>query len=177
MPRASFSTISIAVVSLSTLGELAFAAQDRYTVKVPDGLSFSEFKGYEDWRYVAVSQVKDGMKVIAANPVMTNAYRAGLPASGRTFPEGSKIVKIEWSQKEYTVSPYFVTVPDTLKSVSFIVKDSKRFPKNHGWAYAQFNYDPATNSFTPSVTGTECGYTCHTTVAERGYIFTDYPKR
>jgi hypothetical protein len=95
------------------------AAQNKYTVKVPDGLAFSDFKGYEDWRYVAVSQVKDGMKVIAANPTMMAAYRSGLPASGKTFPDGSKVVKIQRSQKQNTVSPYFVMVPDALMSVSF----------------------------------------------------------
>ena len=38
-------------------------------------------------------------------------------------------------------------VPDTLMSVSFIKKDSKRFPNTRGWAYAQFVYDPATATF------------------------------
>jgi len=177
MPRPSLSTISIGAVCLSILGGIAFAAQDKYALKVPDGLAFSDIKGYEDWRYVAVSQVKDGIKVIAANPVMTSAYRSGLPAEGKTFPDGSKIVKIEWSQKQNTVSPYFVMVPDNLMSVSFIEKDLKRFPKTHGWAYAQFDYDPATKAFKPSVTGSECGYACHTNVAAQDYIFTGYPPR
>jgi hypothetical protein len=173
----SFSKVSIAAVSLFVLGGIALAAQDRYTLEVPDGLAFADFRGYENWQYVAVSQVKDGIKVIAANPVMMNAYRSGLPASGKIFPEGSKIVKIEWSQKQNTVSPYFVMVPDTLMSVSFIEKDSKRFPNTHGWAYAQFVYDRPTDTFKPSVTGAECGYSCHTTVAARDYIYTAYPKR
>jgi hypothetical protein len=168
---------SFGAVCLAVLGGVTFAAQDRYTLKVPDGLAFSDFKGYEDWRYVAVSQVKDGIKIIAANPVMMNAYRSGLPANGKTFPEGSKIVKIQWSQKQSTVSPYFVMVPDALMSVSFIEKDSKRFPNTHGWAYAQFSYDPATSTFKPSVTGSECGYACHTAMAAQDYIFTLYPKR
>jgi hypothetical protein len=177
VPRPSIPTISIGAVFLAILGGIALAAQDRYTVKVPDGLAFSDFKGYEDWRNVAVSQVKDGIKIIAANPAMISAYRSGLPASGKTFPDGSKIVKIEWSQKQSTVSPYFVMVPDALKSVSFIEKDSKRFPKTHGWAYAQFVYDAATETFKPSGTGAECGYACHTTVAAQDYIFTAYPGR
>jgi Cytochrome P460 len=177
MPRMSFSKVSIAAISLVILGGIALAAQDRYTLKVPDGLAFADFRGYENWQYVAVSQVKDGIKVIAANPVMMNAYRSGLPASGKTFPEGSKIVKIEWSQKQNTVSPYFVMVPDTLMSVSFIEKDSKRFPNTHGWAYAQFVYDRVTDTFKPSVTGAECGYACHTKVAAQDYIYTAYPKR
>lgn len=177
MPKASFLTISTAAVALAILGGIALAAQDRYTVKVPDGLAFSDFRGYEDWRNVAVSQTKDGIKIIAANPAMTGAYRSGLPAGGKTFPDGSRIVKIEWSQKQNTVSPYFVMVPDTLKSISFIEKDSKRFPNTHGWAFAQFVYEPATKTFKPTGTGAECGYACHTTVAAQDYIFTAYPNR
>ena len=106
-----------------------------------------------------------------------NAYKAGLPANGKIFPEGSKVVKIEWAQKQNPVSPYFVTVPGELMSVSFIEKDSARFPKTHGWAYAQFLYDPASRTLKPSGTGAACGYTCHTAVASKDYIFTDYPKR
>ena len=158
-------------------GGIALAAQDRSTLKVPGGLSFSEFKGYETWQTVSVSQVKDGIKVISANAPMIAAYRSGLPAVGKTFPDGSKVVKIEWSQRQDTTSPYFVMVPDKLMSVSFIEKDLKRFPKTHGWAYAQFLYDPATHDLKPNGTGAECGYACHTGVAAKDYIFTAYPPR
>ena len=167
----------VTAVVFTVLGGLALAAQDRSTLKVPGGLSFSEFKGYEAWQVVAPSQVKDGLKVIAANDVMIKAFKSGLPAKGKAFPEGSRIVKIQWAQKENPASPYFVMVPDALKSVSFIVKDSKRFPKTHGWAYAQFLYDPATRALKPSGTGAECGYACHTSVAAQDYIFTAYPPR
>lgn len=177
MPRPYLAAIFVGAVILSALGREVISAQDRYSLKVPDGLAFSDFKGYEDWRDVAVSQVKDGIKLIAANAVMMKAYRSGLPADGKTFPDGSKIVKIEWSQRQNTVSPYFVMVPETLKSISLIEKDTKRFPNTHGWAYAQFEYDPASKIFKPSVTGSECGYACHTKVAAQDYIFTAYPTR
>jgi hypothetical protein len=125
--------------------------------------------------------VRDGpesaIKVIAANPTMMDAYRDGVPGNGKHFPEGSKIVKIEWTSKRNPESPYFVMVPDTLRSVSFIEKDTKRFPDTHGWAYAQFRYEGGTDSFEPNVNGAECGYACHTTVAAKDYIFTAYPKR
>ena len=103
---------------------------------------------------------------------MIRAYKEGIPDNGKPFPEGSKIVKIEWIK-----SPYFVEVPDTLKSLSFIEKDSKRFPNTHGWAYAQFDDDAASKTFKPSVTGSECGYTCHTILKTKDYIFTGYPLR
>ena len=159
------------------LGGIAVAAQDRSTLKIPaGGLSFSEFKGYETWQVVAPSKVNDGIKIISANDVMIKAYRAGLPAKGKTFPEGSKVVKIEWAPKTYT-TPYDVEAPGELMSVSFIVKDSKRFPKTHGWAYAQFLYDPKTRALKPGAPGAECGYACHTQVAANDYIFTAYPPR
>jgi hypothetical protein len=124
-----------------------------------------------------LSQTESSIKVIVANPTMMAAYRDGLPADGKLFPDGSKVAKIEWTFKRNTVSPYFVNVPDTLKSVSFIEKAVRRFPNSHGWAYAQFDYDTASDTFKPSVTGGECGYACHMTVAAQDYIFTAYPKR
>jgi hypothetical protein len=169
--------IVIIAVLLAVLGGMALAAQDRFTLKVPEGLAFSEFRGYETWQDVAVSQTENGLKVIAGNAAMINAYKKGIPGNGKPFPDGSKIVKIEWSQKKNAESPYFVMVPDTLKSVSFIEKDSKRFPNTSGWAYAQFLYDAASDTFKPSGSGASCGYACHTAVAAKDYIFTSYPQR
>jgi hypothetical protein len=173
--------MAIVVASLAAAGGIALAAQDRSTLKVPNGLAFSEFKGYENWQYVAVSQTETSVKVIAANPVMIKAYRSGIPDNGKKFPEGSKIVKIEWLAKKSTESPYAVMVPDTLKTLAFIEKDSKRFPDTHGWAYAVFLNDPATDTLTPDGrppgTGATCGYSCHSAVAAKDYIFTAYPRR
>src|SRR5689334_8794765 len=144
--RSIKATMAVAVLPV-VLGGIALAAQDRFTVAVPDGLSFSEFQGYETWQYVAVSATDSGIKVIAANPVMIDAYREGVPGNGRPFPEGSRIVKIEWAQQRNTESPYSVTVPGVLRSVSFIEKDSRRFPDTGGWAYAQFAYEAASDAF------------------------------
>ena len=55
-------------------------------MKVPDGLALSEFRGYEDWQTVAVSQTAAGMNVILANPVMIDAHWAGVPGNGKPFP-------------------------------------------------------------------------------------------
>jgi Cytochrome P460 len=173
-------TFLILATSLSILGGIAWAQQDRYTLKVPDGLAFSEFRGYDTWQDVAPSATEGSVKSILANPTMINAYKEGVPANGKSFPDGSKIVKIEWAKKKNPLSPYFVEVPDTLKSLAFIEKDSKRFPNTHGWAYAKWDYDPASGTFTPdplSASGHTCGYTCHTAVKATDYIFTAYPKR
>src|SRR3979411_2718261 len=157
---------------LAVLGSMTFAAEDRFTVKVPNGLAFSEFRGYETWQNVAVSQTENGLKVIAANNAMIDAYRQGVSDNGKPFPEGSMIVKIEWSAKKSAESPYFVMVPDTLKSVSFIEKDTKRFKDSGGWGYAPFQYDAAADTFAPFGTDAACGYACHTAVKAKDYIFT-----
>jgi hypothetical protein len=179
--RQTLPAAAIVAAMLAVSGSTARAAQDRYTLKAPNGVSFAEFKGYETWQDVAVSQVPDGIKVIAANKAMIGAYRNGVPGNGRAFPEGSMVVKIEWSQKKNPESPYRVTIPDKLMSVSFIEKDSKRFPQTSGWGYAQFLYDPASGAFKPYGTDASFGkqvcYACHTAVKAKDYIFTAYPKR
>jgi hypothetical protein len=177
MGRTPFSAILVVVMLLAVLGSITLAAQDRFTLQVPNGLAFSEFRGYENWQDVSVSQTENALKVIAANDAMIDAYRQGVPGNGKPFPEGSKIVKLEWSSKKNPESPYFVMVPDTLKSVSFIEKDTKRFPDTTGWAYAQFLYDAASDTFKPNGNDAKCGYACHTTVAAKDYIFTAYPQR
>ena len=162
---------------LAALGGMALAVQDKYTVQVPNGLAFSEFRGYEDWQTVAVSQTDDLIEVILANPAMIDAYRAGVPGNGQHFPDGSKIAKIHWNAKKSAEAPAPTTVPDTLHDVDFIERNSKRFPDTGGWGYAQFNYDAASDTFTPDGSDAKCGYACHTIVAAKDYIFTVYPKR
>jgi hypothetical protein len=165
------------VVSLSVVGGFVLAAQDKYTLQVPDGLAFSEFRGYENWQAVAVSHAGDEIAVILANPVMIDAYRAGVPGNGKQFPDGSKIAKIHWNAKQSEEAPAPTTVPGTLHDVDFIERDSKRFPDTGGWGYAQFNYDAASAAFTPDGTGSDCGHACHTIVAAKDYTFTAYPAR
>ena len=165
-------------IGLTVLSAQAFSTQDKYTLRVPDGLAFSDFRGYEDWKVVAVSQTEDLLKVMVANPTMIDAYRAGVPGNGKSFPDGSKIAKIEWKPKKNTESPFFVRVPDTLQDVFLIEKDTKKFPGTKGWAYAVFDYDPASDMFKPDKTGVvNCGFACHTRVAAKDYIFTAYGKR
>jgi Cytochrome P460 len=172
-------TIALALIgaaSLTVFGGIAIAQQDRYTLKLGK-LAFSDFRGYENWRVVAVSQTDAQLKVIVANDVMLDAYRQGLPADGKLFPEGSKIVKIEWGRKKSTQAPYAVEVPDEVQAVATIEKDSKRFPDTHGWAYGNFNYTAASKTFAPQGTDAKCGYACHTKVASQDYIYTAYPFR
>jgi Cytochrome P460 len=171
----------IAAVVLAVLGGMALAAQDKYTVQVPNGLAFSEFRGYEDWQVVAVSQPEEKLNVIVANPAMIDAYRAGVPGNGEPFPDGAKMAKIAWKPKQSAEAPFPVSVPDTLMGIGFMVKDSGRFPDSGGWGYAQFDYDPASDTFTPNTSQQEsdakCGFACHTIAEAKDYVFTAYGKR
>jgi hypothetical protein len=169
--------VTIATV-LAVAGGMAWSAQDKYSLRLPKGLAFSEFRGYENWQVVSVSQTAELLKVEVANPTMIDAYRAGIPGNGKPFPDGSKIAKIEWRPKKMAESPFLVNVPDTLQDVFLIEKDSKRFPETKGWAYAVFDYQPTSDTFTADPTGTvNCGFACHTIVKDKDYIFHSYQKR
>lgn len=109
---------------------------------------------------------------------MIKAFKEGIPGNGKPFPEGSKIVKIGWIKTKNPCPLSSVEIPDYLKNVDLIEKDSRRFPQTNGWAYAQFAYDPASQAFKPSelsATGHECGYACHTITKKTDYIFTKFP--
>jgi hypothetical protein len=176
MRSKNFHTIVIVMASLTVLASIPLAAQqkaaqDRYTVKALNGVSFSEFKGYDEWQDVAVSRTDTTVKAILGNPAMIKAYKSGIPGNGKPFPDGVKIVKIMWAKKTNPLSPYAVEIPDTLAVLAFIAKDSKRFPDTSGWGYAQFNYDAK------SFGKTYCYDMCHSKVKATDYIFTAYPIR
>jgi len=171
-------TLTIVAIAgvFAALGGTAFSAQDRYTLQVPNGLAFSEFRGYEKWQVVGVSQSGDLIEVIVANPLMIDAYQAGVPGNGKPFPNGSKMAKIHWNAKKSAEAPVPTLVPDSLHDVDFMVRDSKRFPEG-AWGYAQFDYDGASDTFKPLGSGANCGTACHTIVKAKDYVFTTYPKR
>ena len=51
----SWVMVMIALVLAIFVGR-AISAQDKYTVKVPGGLAFSEFRGYEGWQAISISR-------------------------------------------------------------------------------------------------------------------------
>src|SRR5262245_13130964 len=126
------------------------------------------------WEVVSVSQTDELLNVILANSAMIGAYRAGIPGNGSPFPDGAKMAKIQWRPNNSAEAPVPTKVPDTLKDAAFMAKDGKRFSDSGGWAYAMFNYDPASDRFTPEGAGTKCGAACHTIVKAKDYIFTAY---
>ena len=187
IPAVVIVVVSLAVSVLAILGGGVISAQDagqaKYTVRVPNGLAFSEFKGYESWQTVSISQ-SERLAVILANPVMIKAYESGIPGNGKPFPDGAKMAKVHWNPKKLETFPT-ATVPGSLHDVDFMVKDSKRFADSGGWGYAVFDYNAAADTFTPgTMAGTppqgndaKCGFACHTRAKARDYVFTEYGKR
>ena len=180
--------VSLAVSVLAGLSVRAVIAQDtgsaKWSVRVPNGLAFSEFKGYEGWQTVAISHNEKLSAVILANPEMIKAYQSGIPANGKPFPDGSKMAKIHWNPKKNEAFPN-TTVPGSLHDVDFMVKDSKRFADSGGWGWGAFKYNAATDTFMPATQNdtppqgndAKCGLACHTIVKTRDYVFTEYGKR
>jgi hypothetical protein len=162
----------------------ASSTQDKYKVKVPGGLGFAEFKGYESWETVSVSYNGRLIAVTVGNPVMINAYKAGFPANGKAIPDGAKMAKIHWTPKS---NAFFsdAMVPGIQHDVDFMVKDSKRFADGNGWGYAYFIYDAASDAFRPATSGdmppqnndAKCGVGCHTIAKATDYVFTEYGHR
>ncbi len=170
--------------SLIALAGLVLAAQDKYSVKVPGGLAFSEFRGYESWQTVSISRNDKAIAVILGNPAMINAYQAGFPGNGMPVPDGAKMAKIHWSPKANELFPS-AAVAGQLQNVDFMVKDSKRFADSGGWGYAVFEYDAASDAFKPGTSASippqgndaKCGAACHTRAKATDYVFTRYGKR
>ena len=176
LPMMATATAVTAGILVGLLGGKAISAQNNDTVKVPDGLALSEFKGYEKWQVIGASQGGAIIDVIVGNPEMIAAFQSGLPAEGKKIPDGAKMVKIHWNAiKQQDGFP--ALVPGTLHDVDTMVKDSKRFAATGGWGYGQFNYDTATDTFSPLGTGPGCGFACHTKAANVDYVFTRFPKR
>src|SRR6476659_1447729 len=160
MKRNSKLTIAITTAGLVVVGGAAVYAQDKYSLNSPSGIAFSDFRGYEDWAVVSSARTDEVLKVIVANPTMIEAYKAGIPGNGQPFPDGSRIVKLQWKQKKSTEAPFPVEVPDVFKQAFVMEKDSKRFPKSGGWGYAVFNYEAASDKFTNDPAPSDCGNVC-----------------
>ena len=185
MKKSSLISLSISASIAILATGAAISAQDKYTLQVPNGLAFSEFRGYEEWPVIAISENEGLIAVIVGNPAMIDAYKEGVPGNGKPFPDGAKMAKIHWTPKKQEAYPGQPSVPGTQHDVDFMVKDSKRFADSGGWGYGVFDYDAGSNTFTPGTLAdhppqahdAKCGFACHTIVKTRDYVFTDYGHR
>jgi mono/diheme cytochrome c family protein len=182
LPRISAASASTAVPSQP---QTAIPTRDKYALKIPNGLAFSEFRGYEGWPVIAVSHNGDTVAAILGNPVMIDAYKAGIPGNGKPFPDGAKMVKVHWNAKVDAGQPGAPTVPGTQHDVDLMLKDSNRFADSGGWGYGAFEYDAVSHTFTPATlkdkppqgNDAKCGFACHTAVKSKDYVFTAYGPR
>ena len=185
MKRATFSAILIIAAGAAALGGSAISAQDKYALQVPGGLAFADFKGFEDWSVISISENGGKFAVIMGNPMMIDAFKEGVPDNGKPFPDGARMAKVHWIPKKQEAYPGQPMVPGTLHDVDFMVKDSKRFADSGGWGYAEFEYDAASNTFRPGnlddkppqANDAKCGYACHTVAKSRDYVFTEHGRR
>jgi hypothetical protein len=174
----------IAGVCLCATSLAITAGEDKYTVAVPNGLAFSDFRGYEDWQLISVSQNNGMMAAIYGNPVIIEAYRSGIPENNQPFPDGSRMAKVHWNPKPNAFFPT-ASVAGTQHDVDFMVKDSKKYADGGGWGYAMFKYNAETDTFTPGTMNdtppqgndAKCGVACHSVAQSRDYVFTEYAKR
>ena len=175
--------ISFSIAAL--VAGVAISAQDKYTVRVPNGLAFSEFRGYEDWAVISISQNAKAIAVITGNPAMIDAFREGVPDNGKPFPDGARMAKVHWIPKRQEAYPGQPIVSGAQHDVDFMVKDSKRFADSGGWGWAAFVYDATSSTFRPAGTSdrppqendAKCGLACHTAVQNRDYVFSEYARR
>jgi len=179
----------IAVIGAISLAGLATGAvmstRSKYNLKVPNGLEFSEFRGYEGWQLISVSHKGARYAAILGNPAMIAAYISGAPGNGKPFPDGARMAKLHWDPKTQTREPGQPLVPATLHDVDFMAKDSRRFADSGGWGYAEFEYDSASGTFRagtttdnpPQAHDAKCGFACHTLAKGRDYVFSEYAKR
>jgi hypothetical protein len=185
MKKAMLIAVTASVSALAAFAGLAMTAQDKYTLKVPNGLAFSEFRGYESWPVIAISENGGVIAAILGNPVMIDAFKAGIPTNGKPFPDGAKMAKVHWTPKKNEIAPGQPTVPGTQHDVDLMAKDSKRFADSGGWGYAVFDYTTGTDTFAPGTAADQppqandakCGFACHTVVKNRDYVFTEYAHR
>src|SRR5580658_51814 len=182
LPHVNAASASTAVPSPA---QAVTSTQDKYTLKIPNGLAFSEFRGYESWQVISISHNGGAVAAILGNPVMINAYKAGIPGNGKPFPDGAKMAKVHWTAKVDAGEPGAPTVPGPQHDVDLMVKDSKRFADSGGWGYGVFEYEPASGTFRlgnlsdkpPQGNDAKCGFVCHTLVKTKDYVFTEYGHR
>ena len=190
MKRRSIMTVIVAAASVFAASAV-LAGQDRFGLKSPNGIEFSEFKGYESWQMIAVSEADDGsgcgsskdgcIKGILGNPALVKAYADGVPANGKPFPDGVAFAKVEWMKARNDNSPYGVTVPGALMEVAFMLKDAKRFPDTNGWGYATLKHDPTSDTWRAHGKDASFAKTCHqchvSGAKERDFVYTNYAQR
>jgi Cytochrome P460 len=153
------------LITLLSINAAVFAAPTNPKAKpAPNGLTIP--KGYEKWKYLAVSHRSDNnsLRVILGN---WRAHRATYSQGKWNWPEGTILAKLVWRDSTHPQWPDAI-VPGELQHIEFMVKDDQKFASTGGWGFARWvgmELKPYQND------GSEC-YSCHTKVRESDYVFT-----
>ena len=129
--------------------------------------------GFRDWRLISVAHEEGNLHSFAAvlgNDVAIKAYREGkLP-----FPDGTIIASLHYghvpseeNNKVFGRSQSFVAGAPT--NIQFMIKDSKKYAKTGGWAFAHFkDGKPGDEAFMKTC------FPCHNQAKARDVVFTSY---
>src|SRR5262249_52152278 len=124
MRQKSILTIVLAPLVLAVVAALSLAAaQDKYTVEVPGGLAFSEFKGYEAWQAISISPNERVLATTLGNPAMIGLPGRVFPATARPSPTGPRRLRSIWTPRK---NSSFRMQRCRARNVDFMVRDSKR---------------------------------------------------
>jgi hypothetical protein len=131
-----------------------------YGVAVPDG--------YRQWEMIAPSEEAGSLnelRVILGNPTAVKAIQKAT----QPFPDGTILAKLAWKRTQSTRFAT-ATIPGAATSVSFMVKDSKKYAATGGWGFGQF-----VNGQPVSLAKHQACFACHQALAkDQDFVFTRF---
>ena len=146
-------------------GQTDSEAAPSYGVKIPPG--------YRDWKLISVAHEEGNFNSFAdvlGNNVAIKAYREGK----LTFPDGSIVAALHFSHvpseennKVFGRSQSFVAGAPT--NIQFMIKDSKKYARTGGWAFAHF----IDGKIGDEALMNTC-FPCHNQAKARDLVFTRY---
>ena len=166
--------LTFLLTALATLGGVvAFRApaSGQTDAEAAPSYGFKIPSGYRDWRLISVAHEEGNLHSFAAvlgNDVAIKACREGkLP-----FPDGTIIASLHYSHvsseennKVFGQSQSFV--PGAPTNIQFMIKDSKKYAKTGGWAFAHFkDGKPGDEAFMSTC------FPCHNQAKTRDLVFT-----
>ena len=156
----------------------AISAQDKYTVQVPEGLAFAEFRGFEDWHD---RRGQPGRQQDRGDPRQSRDDRS-LPR--RRARQRQAVPRWRQDGKDPLDGD-----PDEGSAGPDHGAGRAARHRLHGARQQAISRTPArgdtrsstttpiSETFKPLGTGSACGYACHTRVKAKDYVFTSYGQR
>src|ERR1700731_3586369 len=137
-----FTFFLVAVATMAGLIALIAAAPGHASGESAPAFVTEIPHGYRDWRWISSAHEAGNLNSLGAvlgNDVAIKAYRDGkLP-----FPDGTIIAALHYgyvpseeNNKVFGKAQSFV--PGAPTNIQFMVKDSKKYAKTGGWAFAHF---------------------------------------